>query len=199
MAISVKAARTEDQRCPRCALLQAVATEAVRHTCSRCGAGWAWAECRSCRAVACPLDSLESWRCRCGVWNRSWWKAGDRQAEASVASRRKADARLIDGPLRFLVVVLPALAVLAVVVSMPWCDSGNGARTARAQAACSAYRDWRSRAAAGVPADTAALVASARNATPAVRSAAQGLARAGNDTNTLLGAMAAMDAACRSS
>jgi hypothetical protein len=132
------------------------------------------------------------------VWNRSWWKAGDRRAEASVAARRKADARLIDGPLRYLVFILPALVLLGIVLSMPWPDGGQAKRSGQAQAACSAYRDWRSRAAAGAPADSAAVLAAARGATPAVRAAAEAVVRASSDPNALLTAMGAMDAACRS-
>jgi hypothetical protein len=187
--------RSEQQRCPRCAHLQSVAAHAAQQRCEHCGAGWAWAECGSCGGIACPLDTMESWRCRCGKWNRSWWKAGDLKAEQAVVARRKADARMFGSTLRIVLVALVALVVLVMLATTPWRPSTASNQSGGAATACARYYEWRSRVSAGTRADVGPVAQAAASATPAVRDAASRL-QAGTDSNAQLAAMGAMDAAC---
>lgn len=185
--------------------MESVERGAVLHRCNGCGLLWWFSVCRGCNVLARVPEDLEAWRCGCGVWNRSWWRAadGDRDREevsARVRARRVEESRLLPRPSLPALVGL-ALALVAGIGLSVLRGAGAGASGGGAGgggAACAAFRDYRSRVTAGTPASPDLVVERAASASPDVRDAAHRLQAASraSDPDAMLGAVSELTTLC---
>ena len=191
--------RTEQMRCPKCADMQEVTQGSVSHRCTACRAVFWWALCGGCSGLQRVPDSVESWHCGCGSWNRSWWRTPDRDAAAaSVASRRAEGSRLLPRPSRATVFAFLAAFFVAGALSIQFGGASSSDAADSAAPACAAFRDYRSRITAGASPSADAVVHAAQSAPNDVREAARRLAdtRASGDPDAQLAAISAMAALC---
>jgi hypothetical protein len=156
-------------------------------------------------------DGMESWRCGCGTWNRSWWRTSDREVVAGrVAARRADEARVmpqLPRPAVALAVFSIVAAVLFTVVG-PLSSSSSSSSSSSAgagdAAVCAAARDYRSRVATGGSASVSDVVdrlnASSGSVSAPVRAGVARVTTAARDANpeVLLGAIGALTEACGS-
>lgn len=167
-------------RCPRCASMQEVRHRSVSHRCSSCDEVWWWAVCRGCDHLQRVPDGTEAWRCGCQTSNRSWWRIAEAERSgpaAAVAARRAAETRLLPRPSRPAAAAAALALMLAVGLSVARVSAGSaeGGPSSNASAACAAFRDFRSRTQAGLPATPDDVVAQAASAPSDVRDAASRL------------------------
>lgn len=197
--------RTERMRCPRCTSWQDVGVAAVSHHCDGCRLVWWFAACRRCQAMHRVADDLESWKCPCGFWNRSWWRAaeGDRDREetsARVRARRVEESRLLPRLSRPALVGLVLALVAGIGLTLlrsSVAPSARGGATG-ATGACAAFREYRSRYLAGTPTSPDLVVQRASSASSDVRDAASRLQAASRaeDPDSLLAAVADLTTLC---
>jgi len=77
-------------RCPQCRDVYFRPIQSTRFLCPACDRAWRWAICTGCDELAFTIERQESWRCGCGVTNRSWWRTPTAQKTAfAVVTRRK--------------------------------------------------------------------------------------------------------------
>ena len=169
-------------RCPHCASLQEVLHRSVSHRCSSCDEVWWWAVCRSCDRLQRVPDGAEAWRCGCNTSNRSWWRIAPSERAgpaAAVAARRAEETRLLPRPSRPAAAVAALALLVAITLSVARASAGSdgdaGTGGGSASAACAAFRDFRSRAQAGLSASPDDVVAQAESAPSDVRDAASRL------------------------
>jgi hypothetical protein len=188
-------------RCPSCASLQEVQHRSVSHRCSSCDEVWWWAVCRSCDRLQRVPDGVEAWRCGCATSNRSWWRiaSSERSGPAAVvAARRAEETRLLPRVPRPAAAAAAVALLVAITMSVTGASAGSDSDAAAGgstSAACAAFRDFRSRAQAGLPASPDDVVAQAESAPFDVRDAASRLLAASRASDHSAGLAASSDLA----
>ena len=95
--VKSQGAQFEAVRCPQCRGTQQTPIDVTRFRCHTCERAWRWAVCAGCSDLAFTVERQESWQCRCGQFNRSWWRTDVAPRDAlSVVARRRGLAADIE-------------------------------------------------------------------------------------------------------
>jgi hypothetical protein len=79
-------------RCRGCRSTQEVAATTSGYRCRSCSKTWRWAICAHCDVLTLTLARQESWRCAgCGEYSRSWWRTPDGRRQSPTIGQRRQD------------------------------------------------------------------------------------------------------------
>lgn len=145
-------------RCPQCRGTQQTPVDVTRFRCVTCQRAWRWAICQGCDEVAFTMERQESWRCRCGHVNRSWWRTpyAHRDAGFVIARRRdlaaraeRAEVRAGMRTRRWKLITFAVAALIALLVFVGFVRAGESTPAAGTAETCRLFGILKSDLASG--------------------------------------------------